>query len=232
MDALTIILSAHQKNWWPYYAVMATLGGLIGGYSTYMLGVKGGQEALERSCTKIKRKKSTISSTGLASGVFCSGDAAAAGPVLAFFADRGHFEISQEKLFSCRGDGPRHPLFFAGLSGIDVQQTDLRFFHAYYQRTLWTAVALAVIGGLAAFIWSWRRKRRGKPVTPMPIIPTPGRRSNTSVNIMAYAVARPDAPANRASSLAWSNMNFCSSFVSAVRTTSLAFPSPSRALPM
>jgi len=67
------------------------------------------------------------------------------------------------------------------------------FFHAYYQRTLWTAVALAVIGGLAAFIWSWRRKRRGKPVTPDANNPQPGRRSNTSVNIMAYAVARPDA---------------------------------------
>ena len=26
MDALTIILAAHQKAWWPYYAAMATVG--------------------------------------------------------------------------------------------------------------------------------------------------------------------------------------------------------------
>ncbi len=54
MDALTIVLSAHQKGWWPYYAVMATLGGLIGGYATYMLGAKGGEEALEK---KLRKKR-------------------------------------------------------------------------------------------------------------------------------------------------------------------------------
>src|SRR5438105_3218603 len=26
MDALTVILSAHEKTWWPYYAAMATIG--------------------------------------------------------------------------------------------------------------------------------------------------------------------------------------------------------------
>ena len=32
MDALTVVLSAHQKDWWPYYAAMATLGGVLGGW--------------------------------------------------------------------------------------------------------------------------------------------------------------------------------------------------------
>ncbi len=32
MDALTIILSANQRKLWPYYALMATIGSVIGGY--------------------------------------------------------------------------------------------------------------------------------------------------------------------------------------------------------
>ena len=34
MDVLTIWLSAGQPKLWPYYAAMATLGSLIGGYIT------------------------------------------------------------------------------------------------------------------------------------------------------------------------------------------------------
>ncbi len=34
MDVLTIVLAANQRDWWPYYAAMATVGSLIGGYLT------------------------------------------------------------------------------------------------------------------------------------------------------------------------------------------------------
>ncbi len=37
MDVLTIWLAAHQRSWWLYYAAMATVGALIGGYITYGL---------------------------------------------------------------------------------------------------------------------------------------------------------------------------------------------------
>jgi membrane protein YqaA with SNARE-associated domain len=48
MDALTIVLAAHQRNLWPYYALMATAGAVLGGFLTYRLGRKGGKEGLER----------------------------------------------------------------------------------------------------------------------------------------------------------------------------------------
>jgi membrane protein YqaA with SNARE-associated domain len=48
MDALTIILSARQKDMWLYYALMATAGSVIGGFVTYRLARKGGKETLER----------------------------------------------------------------------------------------------------------------------------------------------------------------------------------------
>ena len=48
MDLLTIFLSSRTEEYWPYYAVMATIGSLIGGYITYRLARKGGKEALQR----------------------------------------------------------------------------------------------------------------------------------------------------------------------------------------
>jgi membrane protein YqaA with SNARE-associated domain len=54
VDAMTIILSSGEKTWWPYYAVMATIGAVIGGYITYRLARKEGKEILEK---RIPRKK-------------------------------------------------------------------------------------------------------------------------------------------------------------------------------
>ena len=48
MDLLTIFLSARRKDLWLYYAVMATVGSVIGGYVTYRLARKGGKEMLAR----------------------------------------------------------------------------------------------------------------------------------------------------------------------------------------
>lgn len=48
MDVLTIVLSARNQEFWPYYALMATIGSVLGGYVTYRLARKGGKETLER----------------------------------------------------------------------------------------------------------------------------------------------------------------------------------------
>jgi membrane protein YqaA with SNARE-associated domain len=48
MDVVTIVLSSRQEDLWPYYALMATLGSVIGGFVTYRLARKGGKETLER----------------------------------------------------------------------------------------------------------------------------------------------------------------------------------------
>src|ERR1700728_5016154 len=47
MDAMTIVLSAHQRTWWPYYAVMAAVGSVVGAYATYRLGGNRGGEGRE-----------------------------------------------------------------------------------------------------------------------------------------------------------------------------------------
>jgi len=57
MDVLTIILSARQHELWFYYALMATVGSVIGGYVTYQLARKGGKETLERKFPAKRLKK-------------------------------------------------------------------------------------------------------------------------------------------------------------------------------
>ena len=48
MDLVTIILCARDAHWWPYYALMATAGSLVGGFVTYRIARKGGKEMLSR----------------------------------------------------------------------------------------------------------------------------------------------------------------------------------------
>src|SRR5271170_4430497 len=57
MDAMTIVLSAHQRTWWPYYAAMATVGSVVGAYLTYRLARNRGEKALNDRLSKRNAKK-------------------------------------------------------------------------------------------------------------------------------------------------------------------------------
>src|SRR5580704_945554 len=57
MDAMTIVLSAHQRTWWPYYALMATVGSVVGAYVTYRLARNRGERALHDRLSKRNAKK-------------------------------------------------------------------------------------------------------------------------------------------------------------------------------
>jgi membrane protein YqaA with SNARE-associated domain len=57
LDAMTIVLSAHQRTWWLYYAVMATVGSVVGAYLTYRLARNRGEKALNDRLSKRNAKK-------------------------------------------------------------------------------------------------------------------------------------------------------------------------------
>jgi membrane protein YqaA with SNARE-associated domain len=52
MDFATILLSAHGKHLWLYYALMATAGSVLGALLTFRLARKGGKEALAKKLSK------------------------------------------------------------------------------------------------------------------------------------------------------------------------------------
>jgi membrane protein YqaA with SNARE-associated domain len=57
MDVLTIVLASRDGQLWPYYAVMATVGSVLGAFLTYRLGRKGGEKALEKRLSARRQKK-------------------------------------------------------------------------------------------------------------------------------------------------------------------------------
>ena len=57
MDVATILLSAREKQLWLYYALMATVGSVLGAFLTYRLARKGGKEALAKKVSKRKVDK-------------------------------------------------------------------------------------------------------------------------------------------------------------------------------
>jgi membrane protein YqaA with SNARE-associated domain len=68
MDVLTIILAARSPDLWWYYAVMATVGSVLGGFVTYRLARKGGEKALEKrlSAKTVKRVTKIFEQRGFA----------------------------------------------------------------------------------------------------------------------------------------------------------------------
>src|SRR5260370_41648116 len=48
MDVATILLAAHNRNMWIYYAIMATAGSVLGGYLMYPMARKGRQQTLAK----------------------------------------------------------------------------------------------------------------------------------------------------------------------------------------
>ena len=57
MDVLTIILAARTPELWFYYAVMATIGSVLGGFVTYRLARKGGEKSMEKRLSAKSIKK-------------------------------------------------------------------------------------------------------------------------------------------------------------------------------
>jgi len=167
MDALTVILSAHQKSWWPYYAAMATLGALAGGYATYGLGLKGGEAALEKKLPKRKAERfyHLFEKHGFWS-LFVPALLPPPVPFSPFLLVAGVLKYPRRNFFFAVGTARaiRYSLL-AWLGSLYGKQI-FGFFQHYYRPLLWIVVILAVAGGAGALWWTWKRKRQGKPVIP------------------------------------------------------------------
>jgi membrane protein YqaA with SNARE-associated domain len=57
IDLLVIALATDHHGWWPYYAIMAAIGEVIGGYITYGLAKQGGHATLEKKIGQARAGK-------------------------------------------------------------------------------------------------------------------------------------------------------------------------------
>ena len=165
MDALTIILSAHQKEWWPYYAIMATIGAIVGGYVTYRVAREGGKEGLEKKVSKEKAERvyKTFNKYGFWS-LFVPALLPPPVPYSPFLIAAGALNYSRHRFFVAVGLGRAIRYTALAWLGSIYSRQIFHFFRKYYKPMFWTLLALAVLGGVALWIYVWKRKKEGKPL--------------------------------------------------------------------
>ena len=161
MDVLTIWLAARHREPWPYYALMATLGAVIGGYITYALARRGGKQAMER---KLSKKRATqVSQAFERWGFFAVAVPALMPPpfpFVPFLLAAGAMQYSPRKFLGALtlGRGLRYTIA-AGLGYVYGNHV-LRFFSRYDKPAIAILIGLAVIGAVLSLVQYLRIKRR------------------------------------------------------------------------
>jgi membrane protein YqaA with SNARE-associated domain len=160
MDVLTILLAARHHDLWWYYALMATVGAVIGGYITYYLARKGGKEAFERKLSKSRADK--VFKRFERWGFFAVAVPALLPPpfpIVPFLLAAGALQYSRHKFVAALtvGRGIRFTIV-AGLGALYGRHI-VRFFSRYYKPALFTLIALAVIAGVFSLIQYYRYKK-------------------------------------------------------------------------
>ncbi len=161
MDVLTIWLAARHREPWPYYALMATVGAVIGGYITYAIARKGGKEAMER---KLSQKRSAQVSRAFERWGFLAVAVPALlpppFPFVPFLVAAGAGQYSPRKFLGALtlGRGVRYSIV-ASL-GFRYGNLIVRFFSRYYAPALAILIGLAVLGSILSLIQYLRLKKR------------------------------------------------------------------------
>jgi membrane protein YqaA with SNARE-associated domain len=159
MDVLTIYLAARHRQTWLYYALMATLGAVIGGYITYALARKGGKQAMERKLSK--RRAAKVYATFERWGFWAVAVPALLPPpfpFVPFLIAAGALQYSREKFLGALTLGRlvRYSIV-AGLGALYGTHI-VRFFSRYYKPALTILIGLAVLGGALTLIQYLRWK--------------------------------------------------------------------------
>ena len=168
MDILTIYLAARHRQTWPYYALMATLGAVIGGYITYALARKGGKQAMERKLSK--RRAAKVYRTFERWGFWAVAVPALLPPpfpFVPFLIAAGALQYSREKFLGALTLGRlvRYSIV-AGLGALYGTHI-VRFFSRYDKPALIILIGLAVVGGMLTLIQYFRWKKSSSiPVRP------------------------------------------------------------------
>jgi membrane protein YqaA with SNARE-associated domain len=159
MDVVLIILCAREPEWWFYYALMATAGGVIGGFVTYRLARKGGKQALERRFPPRQVAKvnkiferwgfSAIAVPALLPPPF---------PITPFLIAAGAMQYPLRKFLSALAIGRVARYVILGYLAARFGRKIIRFMAEHGAPVAWTVTGVAIVAALVAF-FLWRRNR-------------------------------------------------------------------------
>ena len=161
MDVLTIWLAARHLHPWPYYAAMATIGAVLGGYITYELARKGGEGTLERKLSKKRAAQFTRAFERW--GFFAVAIPALLPPpfpFVPFLIVAGAMQYSRLKFLGALTAGRALRYSIAAFLGFHYGTHVLRFFRHYYKPAMAILIGLAVIGTVMSIIQYLKMRKK------------------------------------------------------------------------
>jgi membrane protein YqaA with SNARE-associated domain len=178
MDVATILLAAHNRNLWVYYAMMATAGSVLGGYLTYRMARKGGKETLEKRFSKRKtaRVYAIFERWGLVS-VAIPAILPPPFPIVPMLLAAGAMQYSTRKFLAALAVGRGIRYTILAYLGAHYGRHIVRLFALYYWPILIVLIAFSVFGGLYGL---FEYKRRQKANAPKPARPKVQPRQRTA----------------------------------------------------
>ena len=160
VDVCVILFSAHHV-WWAYYAFMATVGEVLGGYLAYRLAEKGGQETLEKKVGKPRAEKiyKPFEKRGFMT-VFTGSVLPPPFPFTSVLMAAGIMQYPRKKFFSALTAGRALRFLADAYLGRIYGQRMIDFFSRHYRPTLYFLIGLAVMTGIGALVYyKWYRPR-------------------------------------------------------------------------
>jgi membrane protein YqaA with SNARE-associated domain len=161
-DLLLIMLSAHRPHWWVYYAFMATVGEVVGGYVAYRLAQKGGQETLEKKVGKPRAEKiyGKFEKHGFMT-VFTGSILPPPFPFTPVLMAAGIMQYPRKNFLSALTAGRAARFFAVAFLGRIYGQQMINFFSRHYGTVLHLLIWLAVAAGIGALVYfKWYRPNR------------------------------------------------------------------------
>src|SRR5271155_2664563 len=159
-DVVTILLAAHHREPWIYYAIMATAGALLGGYLTYRMARKGGKETLEKRFSKRKVNK--------VYGIFERWGFAAVAipallpppfPIVPMLLAAGAMQYPTRKFLTALTVGRGLRYIILAYLGYHYGRPIVRLFALYYWPVLIALIAFSALGALYG-LYEFKRRQK------------------------------------------------------------------------
>jgi len=165
VDLLTVFFAARSRDIWYYYALVSTVGAVLGGYITYRLAAKGGKAALENKVAPVRIEKLYRKfETGGFWSIFIPALLPPPFPLTPFLIAAGAFNYPRTKFLGALAlsRGIRYSLiaYLASIYGRHI----MRFVNQYYKPILWSSIIFFVgcaLFALGAYLRHRHRRAKG-----------------------------------------------------------------------
>jgi len=169
VDLCVILLAAHRPEWWAYYALMTTLGEVLGGYLTYRLAERGGQQTLEK---RVGKRRAEIIYKGFEKfGSITVLGGALLPPPFPFttvLMTAGVMQYPRRKFLSALIVGRGLRFFAVAYLGRSYGHQMISFFSRNYRTFMYALILLAIAAGICTLIYFlWYRPTKARKAREM-----------------------------------------------------------------